>query len=241
MEKDYGKEVDVWATGVILGELLDTLPANCPNFANRKCLFPGRYCFPLSPNKNTDIDDQGIPLKLKNDQMDLIFDLIGTPNPEDMSSVTDDKAIKYLQRFRQRVPANLRERYPEGSDELLTILSRMLEFNPFYRPSVDTLIADTYFDEVRMFAQVYDAPEQISLDFELSQEYVGFPQVRELFLQEIAYYRELKLAGLSEVSPAPVKNRNVQIFFNAENSYLLKPQTKTPKPNSRMEHDPAQH
>ena len=73
------------------------------------------------------------------------------------------------------MPANLRERYPEASDELLTLLSRMLQFNPFYRPSVDALIADTYFDEVRMFAQVYDAPEQISLDFELQQEYVGFP------------------------------------------------------------------
>ena len=97
----------------------------------------------------------------------------------------------------------------------------MLQFNPFYRPSVDQLIEDPYFDEVRMFGQVYDAPEQISLDFELSQEYVGFPQVRQMFLQEIAYYRELKLAGMSEVSPAPVKNGDVQIFFNPENSYLL--------------------
>jgi len=25
MEKDYGKEVDIWATGVIFGEMLSTL------------------------------------------------------------------------------------------------------------------------------------------------------------------------------------------------------------------------
>lgn len=74
---------------------------------------------------------------------------------------------------------------------------------------MDKLIQDPYFDEVRMFSKAYNALEIISLDFELSQEYIGFPKVRELFLQEIAYYRDLKMSGLSEVSPAPVKNRNV--------------------------------
>ena len=45
------------------------------------------------------------------------------------------------------------------------------------------------------------------------------PKIRELFLQEIAYYKQLKATGASEVSPAPIKNRNVQIFFNANNSF----------------------
>ena len=116
MEKDYGKEVDVWATGVIFGELLFTLQANCPDFANRKCLFPGKYCFPLSPNKNAEIDEIGIPLQQKYDQLDLIFNMTGTPAPEDMSFVTDEKAIRYLERFRTRAPMNLREKYPECSD-----------------------------------------------------------------------------------------------------------------------------
>lgn len=67
MEKDYGKEVDIWATGIILGELLNTLQQNCPNFEQRRCLFPGKYCFPLSPNKNAEIDEIGIPLTQKSD------------------------------------------------------------------------------------------------------------------------------------------------------------------------------
>jgi len=67
MEKDYGTEVDIWASGVILGELLHTLQENCPNFANRKCLFPGKYCFPLSPNKDANIDEIGIPITQRGD------------------------------------------------------------------------------------------------------------------------------------------------------------------------------
>mmetsp|Transcript_43569 Transcript_43569/g.57697 ORF Transcript_43569/g.57697 Transcript_43569/m.57697 type:complete len:102 (-) Transcript_43569:387-692(-) len=101
--------------------------------------------------------------------------MIGSPSAEDISFVTDDKAVKYLQRFKQKAPCNLRERYPEGSDQLLNLLARMLQFNPFYRPSVDSLIEDPYFDEVRMFSKSYDAPEVISLDFEMQQEYLGFP------------------------------------------------------------------
>jgi mitogen-activated protein kinase 1/3 len=173
MEKDYGKEVDIWAIGIIFGELLNTLERNCPNFENRRCLFPGKYCFPLSPNKNTEIDEIGIPLSHKSDQLDLIFNMIGTPNQDDISFVTDEKAIKYLQKFRARPAANLREMYPEGSDSAIRLLRSMLQFNPFNRPHVDELIKDSYFDDVRQFSQAYDSPAEIAFAFETSQQYVG--------------------------------------------------------------------
>ena len=129
MEKDYGTEVDIWSTGVIFGELLFTLEENCPRFESRKCLFPGKYCFPLSPNKNADIDEIGIPLSQKSDQMDLIFNLIGSPSEDDLSFVTDEKAIRYLRKFRPRPPAKLRNKYPAGSDDALRLLFSMLQFN----------------------------------------------------------------------------------------------------------------
>jgi len=154
--------------------------------------------------------------------------MIGTPTQEDMSFVTDEKAIRYLERFKPRAPADLRQIYPSGSDAVLQLLSKMLQFNPYNRPNVDTLLNDPYFDEVRAFSKAYDAPEVISLDFELSQEYLGMQKIRSLFLEEIAFYKNLKITGMSEVSPAPVKGKNVQIFFNAENSYQLKAKTKTP-------------
>ena len=69
LEKDYGKAVDIWACGVIFGELLLMLEENCPNFEDRKCLFPGKQCFPLSPNKKLKLDEQGIP-PTKGDQLE---------------------------------------------------------------------------------------------------------------------------------------------------------------------------
>ena len=99
-EKDYGRPVDIWASGVIFGELLSMLEQNCPDFMMRKSLFPGKYCFPLSPNKNIEKDEKGIPIPQNNDMLDLIFNMIGTPNQQDLSFITDEKALAYLGKFK---------------------------------------------------------------------------------------------------------------------------------------------
>ena len=78
MEKDYGKPVDIWSVGVIMGELFTSLEGNSPPKSSKKCMFPGKYCFPLSPDKNQELDDDGIP-DVSKDQLDVIFDIIGTP------------------------------------------------------------------------------------------------------------------------------------------------------------------
>ena len=88
-EKDYGKPVDIWAVGVIFGELLSMLEENCADKTERKSLFPGKFCFPLSPNPKAEKDDYGIPIPQDNDMLDYIFNMIGTPGESDLSFITD--------------------------------------------------------------------------------------------------------------------------------------------------------
>ena len=163
MEKDYGQAVDIWSAGVIFGELLMTLKSNCDDFKSRKCLFPGKYCFPLSPNAKAALDEDGIPVENQRDQMNMIFNLIGKPSEEDMSFITDEKALAYIMGFPQRDPANFSEIYPECQEEGLKMLKSMLQFNPFFRPTVDELLASPYFDEVRQFSIVYNAMHEVDL------------------------------------------------------------------------------
>lgn len=68
--------------------------------AERKALFPGQSCFPLSPDKSPS------PMLTKNgfrmnnqDQLNVIFDIIGTPDEDNLSFVTDSKALEYLNSF----------------------------------------------------------------------------------------------------------------------------------------------
>jgi len=61
---------------------------------DRKPLFPGKQCFPLSPGNDSEIKvtSNGFPIS-SNDQLARIFSLIGTPTEDDKSFVTDEKAL----------------------------------------------------------------------------------------------------------------------------------------------------
>jgi serine/threonine protein kinase len=51
MEKDYGKKIDVWSLGVIFAEMIKMNENNPDHYSKRKPFFPGRSCYPLSPDK----------------------------------------------------------------------------------------------------------------------------------------------------------------------------------------------
>ena len=51
-------------------------------------LFPGKTCFPLSA-------DSALSYKSIHDQLNVIFDVIGTPSPDEVEGM-DDIAKKYL-------------------------------------------------------------------------------------------------------------------------------------------------
>jgi mitogen-activated protein kinase 1/3 len=95
LEKDYGEAIDIWSIGCIFAELISMMKENAPTFLDRKPLFPGQSCFPLSPTSEPTQKKNGFPTNI-NDQLNVIFDVIGTPTEEDLSYVTDGKALEYL-------------------------------------------------------------------------------------------------------------------------------------------------
>ena len=105
--------------------------------------------------------------------LDLIFNMIGTPSEDDLSFVTDQKALAYLAKFERKKPRKLRKRYPAGSDDALRILRSMLEFNPYNRPIVSELLSDSYFDDVRHYSQALEAPEEISFEFDEGRKFMS--------------------------------------------------------------------
>lgn len=115
LEKDYNGAIDIWAVGCIFAELLTMMQENFPNIHDRKPLFPGGSCFPLSPDNN---NKSNLPYST-NDQLNLIFDVIGTPSDLDFSFLTDLKAQSYVKAFPTRTPMDLRERYPAAKEEAL--------------------------------------------------------------------------------------------------------------------------
>ena len=94
---EYSCAVDVWSLGCIFGELLGMIRESCESFEDRKAMFPGSTCFPLSgdglgraraggksKNKRV-IETAGGRL----DQLSIIFDVIGTPSEEDIAEINE--------------------------------------------------------------------------------------------------------------------------------------------------------
>jgi mitogen-activated protein kinase 1/3 len=88
LEKDYGPAIDMWSVGCIYAEMLGMIKENAPTFLDRKPLFPGKSCFPLSPASDITEKRKGFPSS-SNDQLSIIFDVIGTPTEQDKTFVTD--------------------------------------------------------------------------------------------------------------------------------------------------------
>jgi mitogen-activated protein kinase 1/3 len=55
IEKEYGPAVDIWGLGCILAELLQKTELHMAdrNTIKNDALFPGKSCFPLSPEKKS--------------------------------------------------------------------------------------------------------------------------------------------------------------------------------------------
>jgi len=72
LEKEYGPAIDVWSVGCIFAELLGMMKESAATYLDRKPLFPGKSCFPLSPDKHVKEEKGGFPFS-KNDQLAVIF------------------------------------------------------------------------------------------------------------------------------------------------------------------------
>ena len=186
MEKEYGKEMDIWSLGCVFAEMLGMIRENVPQYIERTPLFPGKSCFPLSPDLSTSEMKAGYPCS-EYDQLNLIFQIVGTD--QDLSFITDPKAKKYVEAFPRIRPKDLREIFPALTPNELDLLKKMISFNPRNRITLDQALNHPYFFPVR--DENYEILAKTPADFIFDgDQQVDLPMLREIFKREIIRYRE---------------------------------------------------
>lgn len=188
LQENYTEAIDVWSAGCIYAELLGTLPGS--NHMDRPPLFPGSSCFPLSPHHKHKTDykyhTQG-----KEDMLNKIFNILGSPSPEEIETLDRDDAKRYLRCFETRTGEGLREQFPKSvvlTDKSVDLLEKMLRFSPTTRVSVpDALSHEIFAEKIRDAAKETVAPKKIVLEFEKEKNLVE-PLLRKYFCKEIRKY-----------------------------------------------------
>ena len=179
----------MWGIGCIVGELFAMLKQNSATFLDRKPLFPGKSCFPLSPDQNPNKILNGFPIA-SGDQLSMIFSLLGTPSDADKSFVTDQKALEYLDTFKFIPRADFAMKFPGCSAEAVDFLNKMLVFNPHFRMTLEDAIKHPFLDNVRTEKSTKWSGSNI--DFQFDKIDLTKDQLRSLFLNEIHYYQKDK-------------------------------------------------
>ena len=147
LEPLYTSSVDIWGAGCIFAEILGMMEDNQPNHSKRRPLFPGKSCFPLSPDLDT-MKEHSITTT-NTDQLNLIFQLLGTPQPHAYSFLTDNKAKEYISGFPDYPGVDFAQKFPGAEKEALKLLMKTLELNPFKRITAKEALRHKYFEDMR--------------------------------------------------------------------------------------------
>jgi len=77
-------------------------------------------------------------------QMNLIFNVLGTPSSEDLAFITNEKALEYIKSLKKKPKIPFNKIYKDANPLALDLLDRMLTFNPHKRISIDEALAHPY-------------------------------------------------------------------------------------------------
>ena len=192
IETNYTSSIDVWSVGCIFGELMMMIKENAKTFMDRTPLFPGQSCFPLSPpgSKKVKVNEFGFPNE-KADQLNIIFDVIGSPDEESMGFVSDPNAVLYLKSLSQKKKnkINFKAKFPGSSEESLDLLQKMLIFDPNKRITVQQSLEHPFFKSIRDPTKEEEATFNLEFEFE-DDNNLTIEKLRNLFITVIKSYKK---------------------------------------------------
>jgi len=185
----YTSAVDVWSLGCILGELLSMQEGSVPVYEDRKPLFPGGSCYPLSggggagggPAAAVGADAERL------DQLSVIFDVVGTPSAEDVDSVGHAK--EFLKTISPNPTCRLDGMYPGADTEALGLLKSMLQFNPSRRCTVDEALEHNFLRTVRNRDYERNIDSPITMDFLETVEVIDLAEIKKKAYNEVLWYK----------------------------------------------------
>jgi len=183
-EREMLPAVDMWAAGCIFSELLQMLQDTCRSPHDRKPLFPGTSCFPLSAKDPFEYND-------RTDQLNVIFEVIGTPSKSEIRAIKNEKAQKYLSSLAKKHPIDWRKKFPGCGANALHLLQGLLQFNCRKRFTVDQALAHPFMRAVRD-EEAEVRHKQIKFDFEDIP--LKIRTIKELIIDEILIWNP-RLAG----------------------------------------------
>jgi len=163
-------------------------------------------------------------------QLELITDLLGTPSPEVIAKVRNEKARRFLAAMRRKPGIPFEHHFPRADPGALALLRRLLAFDPSDRPTAEEALADPYFQGLHCVAREPIAAPISKLAFEFDRRKLTMDDVRELIYREVLeYHPQVLSAYLGNSSRSAFVNPSALDNFKRQFAHL------EANPGSRLE------
>ncbi|KAG6757049.1 hypothetical protein POTOM_037350 [Populus tomentosa] len=154
-------------------------------------------------------------------QLDLMTDLLGTPSPEAIARVRNEKARRYLSSMRKKKPIPFSQKFPNADPLALRLLERMLAFEPKDRPTAEEALADPYFKGLAKVEREPTAQPVTKMEFEFERRRITKEDVRELIYREILeYHPKMLKESLDGSEPTGFMYPSAVDHFKKQFAYL---------------------
>lgn len=187
---------------------------NNTNPQDRQALFPGRSCFPLSAESPLAYADQL-------DQLNVIFDVLGTPSADDLSRVDNVTARNYIAALPKKKALDLARKFSGSDPQAIDLLKKLLCFDPSSRYTASQALAHPYLKEMRegqvnpLFSLSSANYLQYNLHsgFDFEDQTLDEEKIRALILEEILLDNpQLKNEIRAILNPLPAARVEVPIL-----------------------------
>ncbi|KAE9621575.1 putative mitogen-activated protein kinase CMGC-MAPK family [Lupinus albus] len=165
-------------------------------------------------------------------QLVLITDLLGTPSPEIIKGVRNNKARKCLMEMKKKLPVPFEKKFPNADPLALRLLQRLLAFDPKDRPTAQEALADPFFMGLAKVEKEPSCPPISKLEFEFERRQMTKDDVRELIYREILEYHPQMLKdyengteGTNFLYPSAIDQFKKQFAYLEENQGKSDPPT----------------
>ena len=119
-------------------------------------------------------------------QLKIIVEKLGSPTEDDLASITNEKARRFMLQQRGYTPQPMASLFPSANTQAIDLLNRMLHFDPEQRISVKAALEHPYMAALHAEEDepVAEAPFQFeNEDAEFDKEFV-----QQLVLDEVAQF-----------------------------------------------------
>lgn len=155
---------------------------NVPGYQDRKPLFPGGTCYPLSGEGDSIRKDERL------DQLSVIFGVIGTPSDEDLATI--GKASDYIDSLEKKVAKPLEKLFPAASLSAIDLLKKMLQFNPEKRITAEEALDHEFFKGIRQKDLEVSAEGPLRGPDFLESDSVELTPLKQIIYDEVLWYRD---------------------------------------------------